>query len=55
MIISGMGMTMPYWDFMGSTMVTNDHIRLTPDRQSQQGSLWNSIVKFAIISFTQLP
>lgn len=37
-------MTMPYWDFMGSTMVTNNYIRLTPDIQSKQGALWNSVV-----------
>lgn len=39
----GMGMSVPYWDFMGSTVVTNDYIRLTTDIQSQQGSLWNSV------------
>ncbi|XP_063980277.1 vesicular integral-membrane protein VIP36 [Diachasmimorpha longicaudata] len=39
----GMGMTIPSWDFMGSTMVTNDYIRLTADLQSQQGALWNSV------------
>lgn len=37
-------MTIPYWDFMGSTMVTNNYIRITPDLQSKQGALWNSIV-----------
>lgn len=39
----GTGMTMPYWDFMGSTMVTTNYVRLTPDLQSKQGALWNSI------------
>ncbi|KAL6445477.1 hypothetical protein ACFW04_000807 [Cataglyphis niger] len=39
----GTGMTIPYWDFMGSTMVTNNYIRITPDLQSKQGALWNSI------------
>ncbi|EZA52584.1 hypothetical protein DMN91_002036 [Ooceraea biroi] len=39
----GTGMTIPYWDFMGSTMVTNNYIRLTPDLQSKQGALWNSV------------
>ncbi|XP_029172338.1 vesicular integral-membrane protein VIP36 [Nylanderia fulva] len=39
----GTGMTMPYWDFMGSTMVTNNYVRLTPDLQSKQGALWNSV------------
>lgn len=37
-------MTMPYWDFMGSTMVTNNYVRLTPDLQSKQGALWNAVV-----------
>ncbi|KAL7306084.1 hypothetical protein TKK_0001538 [Trichogramma kaykai] len=39
----GSGMTIPYWDFMGSTLVTNSYIRLTPDIQSQQGALWNTV------------
>lgn len=26
-------------------MVTNNYIRLTPDVQSMQGSLWNSVVR----------
>ncbi|KYM95094.1 VIP36-like protein [Cyphomyrmex costatus] len=38
----GTGMTIPNWDFMGSTMVTNNYIRLTSDLQSKQGALWNS-------------
>ena len=42
----GSGMTIPYWDFMGSTMVTNNYIRLTPDLQSKQGAIWNSVVSF---------
>lgn len=40
----GAGMTIPYWDFMGSTMVTSNYIRLTPDQQSKQGILWNTVV-----------
>lgn len=39
----GSGMTIPYWDFLGSTIVTNNYIRLTPDLQSKQGSLWNAV------------
>ncbi|XP_033343087.1 vesicular integral-membrane protein VIP36 [Megalopta genalis] len=39
----GSGMTIPYWDFSGSTMVTNNYIRLTPDLQSKQGAIWNSV------------
>lgn len=39
----GSGMSIPYWDFQGSTMVTANYVRLTPDQQSMQGSLWNSV------------
>ncbi|KAG7189988.1 hypothetical protein KM043_006146 [Ampulex compressa] len=39
----GSGMTVPYWDFVGSTMVTKNYVRLTPDLQSKQGVLWNSV------------
>ncbi|XP_044744012.1 vesicular integral-membrane protein VIP36 [Chrysoperla carnea] len=38
----GTKMSIPYWDFMGSTLVTNDYIRLTPDEQSKNGALWNT-------------
>eukprot|EP00049_Salpingoeca_infusionum_P007837 m.126702 g.126702 ORF g.126702 m.126702 type:complete len:339 (+) comp13841_c0_seq1:33-1049(+) len=37
------GMDIPNWDFSGSTVVTDDYIRLTPDRQSRRGALWNKI------------
>lgn len=37
-------MTVPNWDFLGSTIVTSNYVRLTPDQQSKQGALWNSIV-----------
>jgi len=39
----GSGMTVPYWDFTGTTMVTNQYIRLTPNQQSRLGGLWNSV------------
>ncbi|XP_064630591.1 vesicular integral-membrane protein VIP36-like isoform X2 [Lineus longissimus] len=39
----GSGLNIPLWDFSGSTMVTNSFVRLTPDRQSKQGGLWNSM------------
>ncbi|XP_003384673.1 PREDICTED: vesicular integral-membrane protein VIP36-like [Amphimedon queenslandica] len=39
----GRGMDIPFWEFGGSTVVTNDYVRLTPDRQSKQGSLWNHV------------
>ncbi|XP_076165423.1 vesicular integral-membrane protein VIP36 isoform X2 [Ptiloglossa arizonensis] len=39
----GSGTTVPYWDYSGSTMVTNNYIRLTSDVQSKQGVIWNSV------------
>nr|CAD7570739.1 unnamed protein product [Timema californicum] len=42
-MVTGAGMTIPYWDFIGSTMVTNNYVRLTPDDQSKRGLLWNSV------------
>ncbi|XP_004536069.1 vesicular integral-membrane protein VIP36 [Ceratitis capitata] len=37
----GVGINLPYWDFLGHTMVTSNYIRLTPDLQSKSGALWN--------------
>lgn len=45
MYIAASGMTIPFWDFTGSTMVTNNHVRITPDLQSSTGTLWNSVVR----------
>lgn len=42
MIIGGSGFALPYWDFIGSTMVTSNYIRLTPDIQSRSGAIWNT-------------
>ncbi|XP_060871948.1 VIP36-like protein [Metopolophium dirhodum] len=39
----GSGITVPNWDFMGSTLVTDKYVRLTPDLQSTSGSIWNSL------------
>ena len=33
-----------FWDYGGSTVITNSYIRLTSDHQSQQGILWNTLV-----------
>ncbi len=38
-------MDVPYWEFSGTTVVTSSYIRLTPDRQSKQGMLWNVVVR----------
>ncbi|KAG9469055.1 vesicular integral-membrane protein VIP36 [Eleutherodactylus coqui] len=37
---------MPLWDFMGSTMLTSQYVRLTPDERSKEGSIWNSMPCF---------
>ena len=47
MNIGGSGI--PYWDFTGSTLVTNKFVRLTSDTQSQAGSLWSTIVRFSCL------
>ncbi|XP_045455543.1 vesicular integral-membrane protein VIP36 [Melitaea cinxia] len=39
----GSGMSMPYWDFLGSTIVTSNYVRLTPDLQSKAGAIWNTV------------
>nr|CAG4651889.1 EOG090X07L3 [Triops cancriformis] len=39
----GSGVTMPFWDFYGSTMVTSNYVRLTPDLQSKHGAIWNTV------------
>ncbi|CAB4026102.1 vesicular integral-membrane VIP36 [Paramuricea clavata] len=36
-------MGLQFWDFGGSTMITNNYIRLTEDHQSQKGFLWNAL------------
>ncbi|CAJ0968283.1 unnamed protein product [Ranitomeya imitator] len=38
--------SMPLWDFMGSTMLTSQYVRLTPDERSKEGSIWNSMPCF---------
>ncbi|XP_030023866.1 vesicular integral-membrane protein VIP36 [Manduca sexta] len=39
----GSGMSVPYWDFLGSTIVTSNYVRLTPDLQSKSGAIWNTV------------
>ncbi|XP_041476999.1 vesicular integral-membrane protein VIP36-like [Lytechinus variegatus] len=40
---TGAGASLPMWDIMGNTMVTNSYIRLTPDHQSMRGAVWNQV------------
>uniref|UniRef100_A0A8C3ICL3 Lectin, mannose binding 2 n=1 Tax=Chrysemys picta bellii TaxID=8478 RepID=A0A8C3ICL3_CHRPI len=43
----GVGSTsMPLWDFQGSTMLTSQYVRLTPDERSKEGSIWNRVPCF---------
>lgn len=37
------GLQVPYWDYTGSVMFTQNYVRLTPDEQSMGGSIWNQI------------
>lgn len=39
----GVGMNLPFWDFLGDTFVTSNYIRLTPDLQSKSGAIWNQV------------
>ncbi|XKL59843.1 hypothetical protein PGB90_000859 [Kerria lacca] len=39
----GTRMTIPHWDFLGSTIVSNNYIRLTSDDQSKIGAIWNTV------------
>ena len=39
----GTGFGVPNWDFLGSTMVTSNYIRLTSDDRSRQGAIWNKV------------
>ena len=36
------GTDVPHWNFFGSAVVSDEYVRLTPDRQSQVGSVWNT-------------
>jgi len=39
----GAGLSMPFWDFLGSTVITSSYIRLTADLQSKGGAIWNTV------------
>ena len=44
-LIKGNGMDVPFWKFGGNTVITSNFVRLTPDRQSKKGTLWNTYVR----------
>ena len=46
-VFKGNGMTMPFWDFRGNAMMTNNYIRLTSNHQGQQGAIWNKVVSYS--------
>lgn len=37
------GLEIPHWNYGGDTVITDQVIRLTPDRQSKRGTLWNTV------------
>jgi len=39
----GRGGTLPFWEFGGSTVVSEDRVRLTPALQSRVGWVWNTV------------
>lgn len=55
-VFLGSGITVPNWDFQGSTIITDKYVRLTPDLQSKSGAIWNSIVcaKFFFFFFIKV-
>lgn len=52
--LTGTGMDIPNWEFGGTSVVTSSYVRLTPDRQSKQGNLWNTAVSVFTIYHEQL-
>jgi len=40
--ISGFGAGSSFWDFGGNAMITGNHIRLTSEKKSEAGYLWNN-------------
>ena len=47
-VYTGTGLEIPYWAFGGASVVTSSYVRLTPDRQSKQGNLWNTVVRLSL-------
>ena len=52
---TGAGFGLPYWDFLGTTMVTSSHVRLTADKRSQTGAIWNNQVCLHMIVRCRVP
>lgn len=47
----GTGISLPFWDYIGNTMVSSNYVRLTADLQSKKGGLWNQVVRTKIYIF----
>lgn len=45
MFILGSGLDLPFWQFIGNTIVTPNYIRLVDDSQSRRGAVWNTVVR----------
>lgn len=43
--VLGTGISLPFWDYIGSTIVSSNYVRLTPDQQSKRGGIWNQVVR----------
>jgi hypothetical protein len=43
------GSPVPYWQFGGDAVVTEDFVRLTGTEKSRKGFLWNTMVSCSII------
>lgn len=50
----GSGLSMPFWDFLGSTVITSNYIRLTSDLQSKSGAVWNTVVTHKYFVFWKI-
>lgn len=50
----GSGLSMPFWDFLGSTVVSSNYIRLTSDLQSKSGAIWNIVVNSACFFISKI-
>lgn len=43
LLFKGAGVSIPFWDYGGTTMISTNYVRLTADLQSRSGSLWNQV------------
>jgi mannose-binding lectin 2 len=43
LFFTGNGFSIPNWEFGGNSVVTDEAVRLTPDRQNKRGNLWNKV------------